>query len=231
MLEAIVAAPTGSSLTELAERCALAKSTASNLLRTMDAEGFVRYDSRTRRYGLGPLLVEFGIAALTRTTCVAEAQPFMQSLAEQTGLACLAIQPMRDGYFTAVAKIESRKAVKVTIEVGSRFYQSPLLGRLERAWAPEETGGEDSPDPILDDIRARGFGAVYGEYRPELNVLGFPVFDRDERPCLYIALLGIGDDLKAADVDDIATYVLRAAHAITTRSGGRVPHDYPSLTN
>ncbi|MBY8876220.1 IclR family transcriptional regulator [Actinacidiphila acidipaludis] len=219
----------GATLTELADRCGLAKSTASNLLRTMVTEGLISYDVETRRYNLGPLLVEYGIAAVTRTTPVTEARPFMERLAERTELACLAIQPMPDGHFTAIAKIESRKDIKVTIEVGSRFDRtSPLLSQLADAWneGPDAGAGDGAPDG--GDVRARGFGAVFGEYRPELNVMGFPVFDRDGYPCLVIALLGIGEDLTPDDVEDLAQYLVTAARAITVRSGGRVPADYPA---
>ncbi len=174
VLETLVRQPSGASLTELAERCALAKSTASNLLRTMVAEGLVSYDPETRRYNLGPLLVEFGVAAVTRTTAVNEARPFMERLAEQTELACLAIQPMPDGHFTAIAKIESRKDIKITIEVGARFGRSaPLLSRLASAWpGPGATPALRSADKsVVEQIRSQGYGVAWGEYRPELNVV------------------------------------------------------------
>jgi DNA-binding IclR family transcriptional regulator len=219
----------GATLTELADRCGLAKSTASNLLRTMVTEGLISYDLETRRYNLGPLLVEYGIAAVTRTTPVTEARPFMERLAERTELACLAIQPMPDGHFTAIAKIESRKDIKVTIEVGSRFDRnSPLLSRLADVWREGAPTAEEDGNPDREEVRSRGFGVVFGEYRPELNVMGFPVFDRDGRPCLVIALLGIGADLTPHDVDEMAQYLVTAARAITVRSGGRVPADYPA---
>jgi DNA-binding IclR family transcriptional regulator len=220
----------GATLTELADRCGLAKSTASNLLRTMVSEGLISYDLENRRYNLGPLLVEYGIAAVTRTTPVTEARPYMEQLAERTQLACLAIQPMPDGHFTAIAKIESRKDIKITIEVGSRFGRnSPLLSRLADAWhdGTSAVSGQGAPD--REEIRARGFAAVFGEYRPELNVMGFPVFDRDGYPCLLITLLGIGADLTPHDVDEMAQYLVTAARSITTRSGGRVPADYPAV--
>ena len=226
VLEALVRRPHGASLTELAEQCSLAKSTASNLLRTMVAEGLISYDPQTRFYNLGPLLVEFGVAAITRTTAVTEARPFMERLAERTGLACLAIQRMPDGHFTAIAKIESRKEVKVTIEVGARFDStSPLLRRLIKAWAGE-SAPPDAEQP--ERIREQGHWAVFGEYRPELNVVGFPVFDRDARPCLIIALLGIGQDLTVGDVEKMSGFLVEAANAITTRSGGVTPPDYPT---
>jgi DNA-binding IclR family transcriptional regulator len=229
VLEALVHHQSGASLTELAERCSLAKSTASNLLRTMVAEGLVSYDPVTRRYNLGPLLVEFGVAAIARTTAVAEARPFMERLAEQTQLACLAIQPMPDGHFTAIAKIESRKDIKITIEVGSRFGRSaPLLARLAAAWGAASTPrGLDKA--VLARIRKQGYDVAWGEYRPELNVVGFPVFDRDAQPCLYIALLAMGSDLTDAGVEAMAEYIVEAARSITLSSGGNLPADYPTV--
>jgi DNA-binding IclR family transcriptional regulator len=232
VLEALVRTPNGASLTELAERCSLAKSTASNLLRTMVAESLVSYDQDTRRYNLGPLLVEFGVAAITRTTAVIEARPFMERLAEQTELACLAIQPMPDGHFTAIAKIESRKDIKITIEVGARFDRTaPLLSRLAGAWgAPDSNLARLVPDQgVLDQIRDQGYGVAWGEYRPELNVVGFPVFDRDGHPCLFITLLGMGADLTVEDVDQMAEYLVESANSITSSSGGNVPADYPKV--
>jgi DNA-binding IclR family transcriptional regulator len=231
VLEALVRTRSGASLTELAERCSLAKSTASNLLRTMVAEGLVSYDPETRRYNLGPILVEFGVAAITRTTAVTEARPFMERLAERTELACLAIQPMPDGHFVAIAKIESRKDIKVTIEVGERFdRRAPLVSRLAAAWAaPNPAAAPATEVGGLDQIRALGHAAVFGEYRPELNVVGFPVFDRDGHPCLFIVLVGMGRDLTPGDVDQMSAYLVEAATSITTRSGGTVPDGYPRV--
>ncbi|QFZ72654.1 helix-turn-helix domain-containing protein [Streptomyces fagopyri] len=226
VLDHLVRHVDGATVTELAKSCGLAKSTASNLIRTMVSEGLIEYDSDTRRYNLGPLLVEYGVAAVTRTTPVAEARPFMERLAERTELACLAISPMPDGHFTAIAKIESRKDIKITIEIGSRFDRdAPLLSRLTDAWHDVVPAADD--DARREEVRSRGFGVVFGEYAPELNVMGFPVFDRDGQPCLVISLLGMGTDLTPQDIDELAPYLVTAARAITVRSGGRVPADYP----
>jgi DNA-binding IclR family transcriptional regulator len=231
VLVALVRTRGGASLTELAEQCSMAKSTASNLLRTMVVEGLVSYDPETRRYNLGPILVEFGVAAITRTTAVNEARPFMERLAERTELACLAIQPTPDGHFVAIAKIESRKDIKVTIEVGERFDRTaPLVRRLADAWAaPNPAAASVTEVGGLDQIRALGHAAVFGEYRPELNVVGFPVFDRDGQPRLFIVLVGMGRDLTPGDVDQMSAYLVEAATSITIRSGGTVPAGYPTV--
>lgn len=230
VLETLVERSDGATLTELATQCALAKSTASVLLRTMVVEDLIVYDQQTRRYNLGPLLVEFGVAAIARTSAVGASRTYMEWLAERTELACLAIQPMPDGHFTAIAKIESRKDVKVTIEVGARFDRTtPLVSRLAAAWPsrgrPEPVA---YPDVELGQLRAQGYGVVYGEYRPELNVVGFPVFDRDGVACLFVALLAIGDDLTAEGVAGIADYLVTASREISSHIGGRIPEDYPT---
>ncbi|MEU0782651.1 helix-turn-helix domain-containing protein [Streptomyces sp. NPDC006173] len=228
VLDHLVRHAKGATLTELANSCGFAKSTASNLIRTMVREGLMNYDGASRRYNLGPLLVEYGVTAVTRITPVAEARSFMERLAERTELACLAIQPMPDGHFTAIAKIESRKDIKITIEIGSRFdQQAPLLSRLADAWHDGVPAAAEEGGPRRAELRALGFGAVFGEYAPELNVVGFPVFGRDGHPCLLITLLGIGTDLTAHDIDELAPYLVTAARAITVRSGGQVPSDYP----
>lgn len=230
VLEALVRNRDGASLTELAVRCSMAKSTASNLLRTMVAEGLVSYDPRTRQYNLGPLLVEFGVAAITRTSAVIEARPFMERLAEKTELACLAIQPTRGGHFTAIAKIESRKDIKITIEVGAQFGRTaPLLSRLAGAWGPADLAESDADQGVLGQIRKQGYAVAWGEFRPELNVVGFPVFDRDARPCLFITLLGMGSDLEVDDIDQMGEYLVEAANSITSSSGGNVPAGYPTV--
>lgn len=229
VLEVLVQESAGATLTDLAERGVMAKSTASNLLRAMVAESLIVYDQETRRYNLGPLLVEFGVAAIARTTAVSAARSYMERLVDLTELACLAIQPMPDGHFTAIAKIESRKDIKVTIEVGARFdRQAPLLSRMDAAWP---TSGRKPPvartDEELAAVRSRGYAVVYGEYRPELNVVGIPVFDREGGCCLFITLLGIGDDLTADGVAHMADYLVTATREISTHIGGRVPADYP----
>lgn len=126
------------------------------------------------------------------------------------------------------AKIESRKDIKVTIEVGARFGRTaPLLSRLTAAWEETVPAAGSPESASREALRAKGFGTVFGEYRPELNVVGFPVFDREGYPCLLITLLGIGADLTPRDVEELAEYLVVAGRAITARSGGRVPADYP----
>ena len=241
VLTALAETPSGATLSQIAMSAQLSKSTASNLLRTMVIEGLLVQDSDSRRFGFGPLLVELGILAAGRTVPLAVAKPHMARLVEATGLACLAIKRMSDGRFLALEKIESRKDIKVTISQGERFPEdSPLLSRLWEAWAKSDrppraprayTEATITHSEELSlarrEVRERGFVSVRGEYIPNLNVVGFPVFGPDAQPQLLIALLGIGEDLAAEQVDDLAPALVTASRQITAASGGRLPDDFP----
>lgn len=230
----------GATLSEIARDAELSPSTASNLLHTMAAEALVRFDPATRRYNLGSQLLLFGSVAASRTAPLAEAIPHMHRIAADTGLACLAILRTRDGEFLAVEKVESRRDIKVTIEVGERFpTDAPALNRLWSAWTPGANVRPTTaytqktltnPTDIMREekaTRAQGYASVHGEYIANLNVVGVPVFGRDQLPVLGIMVLGMGDDLSAEKVELIAELLIAAARQVTVDSGGLVPDDYP----
>lgn len=230
----------GATLSEIARDAELSPSTASNLLHTMAAEALVRFDPATRRYNLGSQLLLFGSVAASRTAPLAEAIPHMHRIAADTGLACLAILRTREGEFLAVEKVESRRDIKVTIEVGERFpTDAPALNRLWSAWTPganvrptaayTQNTLTNRTDIMREEkaTRARGYASVHGEYVANLNVVGVPVFGRDQLPVLGIMVLGMGDDLSADKVELIAELLIAAARQVTVDSGGVVPDDYP----
>ncbi len=239
-LSVLLETPEGATLSDIARRARLSKSTASNLLRTMVAEEMLTQDPATRLFHLGPLLVELGAVAIGRTVPVAEAKQHMARLVEATGLACLAIQRMPDGHFLALEKIESRKDIKVTIGLGERFpADAPLLSRLWHAWRPSDSiprrhaytaATVTEPEQLRaaeQDVRRQGFASVRGEYIPNLNVVGFPAFGPDAQPRLLITLLGIGDELAPQQVSALAPELILAARQITIASGGRLPSGFP----
>jgi DNA-binding IclR family transcriptional regulator len=231
ILAVLADTPAGATLSEVAGRTALSKSTASNLLRTMVAEGLLEHDSDTRRFLLGPLLLQLGAAAIGRALPFAETKQHMARLAEMTKLACLAIQRMPDGHFVALEKIESRKDIKVTINVGERFpAEAPLLSRLWNAWssAPIVAARAGAGARVAEEaVRRQGYATVAGEYIPNLNVVGFAVFGSDAEPRLLIALLGIGLELSPEEIVALAPELVATARELTLSTGGRLPTAFP----
>lgn len=76
---------TGSRLVDLYRRCGLERPTAHRILQGMIAEQLIRQDSQTKRYYLGPLLYEMGLAAAPKLALRDICHPYLQAVAEHTG--------------------------------------------------------------------------------------------------------------------------------------------------
>ena len=92
----------GLTLTELAQKIAVSKSSAFALLQTLMARGFVA-DSGTRlsrRYRLGMALAKLGDAAESQSPLISLAVPVMQSVTDATGLTTRLVTPDGPLYIT-----------------------------------------------------------------------------------------------------------------------------------
>src|SRR5690242_15595350 len=70
------------SLSALARRLKIPKSTAHNLLRTMQSFDMVRQDAESRNYRLGARVMELGLLFARSTEMLTHARPLLRSLAE-----------------------------------------------------------------------------------------------------------------------------------------------------
>ena len=70
---------------EVAQLCGLQQPTAHRMLKALQAEDMVERDSITRRYRLGPLAFELGIAAAPQFNLLEMSAPSLRRLAEASG--------------------------------------------------------------------------------------------------------------------------------------------------
>ena len=75
----------GLSVAEMAARARIDRTTAHRMARSLAAEGLFDYSSETRRYFLGPLAYEIGLAAGERADLPKLCAAPMKRIAEQTG--------------------------------------------------------------------------------------------------------------------------------------------------
>lgn len=76
---------TGLRLAEVVQHSHLERSTARRILKCLVAEGLVMQISESRRYFLGPLVFELGLAAAPQFNLVDICRPSLQRIAEKTG--------------------------------------------------------------------------------------------------------------------------------------------------
>ncbi|WP_020202281.1 MULTISPECIES: IclR family transcriptional regulator [Cupriavidus] len=75
----------GIRLVDLYRRVGIERPTAHRILQGMIAEQLIRQDETTKRYYLGPLLYEMGLAAAPKLSLRDICKPYLQSIADQTG--------------------------------------------------------------------------------------------------------------------------------------------------
>lgn len=110
----------GAPTAELAQRAGIERTTAHRMLRCLADEGLVAQDQHTKRYYLGPMAYEMGLAAAERTDLRAICKPTLARIAEETEDTAFLILRSGDDS-VCVARAEGAYPVKTfVVDVGSR---------------------------------------------------------------------------------------------------------------
>ena len=86
VLRALHAATRPLNASEVARAAGLHRGTAYNILRTLQAEGFVSYDETTRTYAVSLHILELAYGALRRSGLIDIARPLMHAVADAHGV-------------------------------------------------------------------------------------------------------------------------------------------------
>jgi IclR family acetate operon transcriptional repressor len=120
MLEAVgESGESGLTLTEMAQRLEMAKSSTMAAARTLASYGFLRIESPGPRYHLGLALLRYGDLVAQMTSLGKIALPLLHELTEETGLTSrLAIN--EEGYPVFVERVDGKGAVRFHTPLGQR---------------------------------------------------------------------------------------------------------------
>ena len=137
LLDFLAARPTEAfSLSELARRLDLNKSTTHALLTTLTDAGYVARHPVEKSYTLGPALVAIGEAAATAPSVdIAQyARDEMRAMADEFGVQCVASRIM-GADIVIIAHTGAREPLGQTLSVGQRLPFVPPLGTVFVAWS------------------------------------------------------------------------------------------------
>jgi DNA-binding IclR family transcriptional regulator len=180
----------GLTVTEIATRLGLHRSTASRLVATMEARGFLERDAVDNLLRLGPEVARLGRIALAGREIVTVAEPVLNGLAAETGETVTLAVPM-DGEVMTVAQadgsyfVSSGKWVGVRTPLhcaadgkvlltfgGARGSNAGLARRTRRTIVDPKALARE-----LDAVRRRGFAVAEGELEEGLVGVAVPVWE------------------------------------------------------
>jgi DNA-binding IclR family transcriptional regulator len=180
----------GLTVTEIATRLGLHRSTASRLVSTMEARGFLERDAAGSLLRLGPEVARIGRIALAGRELATVARPVLDGLAAETGeTVTLAVPTHREVLTVAQADgnyfVSSGKWVGVRTPLhcaadgkvllafdGARADLADLTKRTKRTIVDPEALARE-----LDAVRRRGFAVAQGELEEGLVGLAVPVWE------------------------------------------------------
>jgi DNA-binding IclR family transcriptional regulator len=198
----------------------LIPSTCLHILRVLQEEGLVDFDSNTKRYSIGIGILPLAKSALSRNTFSTLIQPKLSGLSLMFSVTSIATQLAQPGQMVVVALSQSNMPFRLQVDLGSRF---PALisatGRLFAAYnVADETALREGFQKLVWDhpptfeqwkeqiatARECGYAVDQGSYISGVTVVAVPVFDANRKLSRSIVAIGISERLKDKQIPKLA---------------------------
>jgi IclR family acetate operon transcriptional repressor len=222
------------SLTEIANRVGLPKTSVFRYLYTLRESGFVVHDPSTDLYRVSLRVWEFGQLTRDQLMLCEIALPAMQTLRDRFDATVnLGVLEERDVVY--IEMVESRRSIRTLAGLGGRdTAYSTALGKAILAFLPDDRRSSHLPawltprtprtlvtfaklEKDLDATRARGFALDDGENEEAARCLGAPIFDRHGPVVAAISLAAPADRLRGRTQARAAAAVVQAAADVSFR--------------
>jgi DNA-binding IclR family transcriptional regulator len=223
----------GARLVDLCEDVALERPTAHRILQGLVTERLVRQDEKSRRYFLGSLVYEMGLAAAPRTGLRDICHPYLQTIANQTGdTVFLTVRSGFDG--VCMDRAEGAFPIKVfVLDVGRRrplnvgggalaifsYMQDDEIDRIFKI--NKERTLEKYPNYSESLVRkkiaeARNLGYVVSEVIevPGVRTVAVPVRDAQGQPIAGISVSTLAQRLEKDRLEMVTSSIKEAVKAI-----------------
>jgi IclR family transcriptional regulator, KDG regulon repressor len=231
--------PGGLTISEIAQKLSIPKSTVFTILTTLQEHHMVEREEGSGRFGLGMELFTLGSIVLESLNPRSAGREILKQLAEETHLtAHLGIIDRDEVVY--IEKIESQARIKVSSRVGGRMgLHCTALGKAMLSAMPEAERhrllqgmhfSRQTPNTIvslpglleeLQRVRERGYAVDDEENEPGIRCLAAPVYNHHGEVSYAISISGPLDQITPEKVDELAREVARAAGELSWRLGYR----------
>lgn len=224
-------------VTEIAKALDISKAVVHRILTSLRERELIVADAETRRYSLGPAVLQLAAAYRDRLDVRSLALEVMHQLcAETSETATLSVRNGMSRVY--VDQVTPPREVKMTVQLGQPFpLHAGSSGKAFLAFIPDaereayfDTHALEqvTPNTItdrsvldreLDQIRAQGFAVSLGERQMDAASVAAPVFDADGVAAV-ISVCGPLERLRPT-VAEMAAAVVEATRSLSARLGYR----------
>ena len=231
-------------ISELARELTLSRSTVHRYVVTLAALGYLEQDASTRRYRLGPRVLDLGFAAVSSMELREISAPHLQRLSDDTGHTVnMAILDHADILYIERCRSQrhGQRQIDLNLHVGSRLpAYCTSMGKVLLAYLPDEERDalldrielvKRGPNTItsraslvaeLARVRADGIAANIEELAFGLRSIAVPVRGRSGE---VVAAINVAVHRSWVSMDDLlkglSAPLLATAAAISARAGYR----------
>jgi IclR family acetate operon transcriptional repressor len=182
-------------VTEISSKLNINKSTTHAILATLREEGYVVYESKTRKYSLGFKPFELAGRIVYKSDIRDLALPVMERLSK-TSNEDVVLNVLLEGKRVCIALVESQYFVRQFVPIGKALpLHCSAAGKVLMAYLPRQEISaiikkyglpRFTPNTIirkgkllseLDRIKRKGYGESREEYSMEAAALAFPIFN------------------------------------------------------
>lgn len=231
----------GMSVTEIAERLDVAKSTALALARTLTAAGLLRGVDPGPRYVLGLNLLRLGDLVGQQTSVAELGLPVLRDLSAVTGMTAR-LATNQDGYPVFLERIDGEGSIRFHAPLGQR--EEPhataagkaILAYLDatfvRALLEEAGMTRYTPKTLtdvevlvgeLDRVRVEGYAVDDEEEAEGVFCVGSAFFDHQGSCSGALSVTGLKVDVSLREVRHLGAIVREHADRVSSMLGGARP--------
>jgi IclR family pca regulon transcriptional regulator len=227
-------------VSDLSRQVGLSRSTTHRYVATLAALGYLQQDAETRKYRLGPRVLDLGFSAINSMELRHVSAPYLKHLSETTGHTVnMAVLDGSDIVYIERCRASAPRDIDLNLHVGSRLpAYCTSMGKVLLAYLPaaELEGLLDGvelarrgPNTItskrqllreLEQVRARGLAVNNEELASGLRSIAVPVWSQTGEVAAAINI-AVHRSLVSMDelLDDLAAALQRTAGEISAHIG------------
>ena len=227
ILDILEASPGEIGTTEIAARLNIDKSSASRILKTLANYGYADQSDSTRRYRLGPRVVQLGQYLLKKTPLRDQAKPFLSRLVQETN-ECAHLAILSRGRAFYLDQVESSAPLRVSAGVGTlaplhctalgkillAFSDEPIPAELE-TYTPRTITDPETLRVHLEQTRRQGYATDDEEYDYGVRCVAGPVYDVNKE---LVGAMGISGPVGRVTLErllELAEIVMDVVQSLT----------------